>query len=227
MSTAKAAGESAADTQSGLPTGFDATDFDIFEVPAFHDRMPLLRARIKPKLIQLGEHLNSPVSAALGEQLYTHVAQHMRRTVNPPEATWVAFSRSARAYKPFVHVRVAISAESVRTSVFVEDYAEDKALFIRNLEQQADRMAEYFEQHPQIMAYNIPGADGEPLSGISLNATTLREFAARMRRVKGQHAVFGIDISRKQVIRKSGKTLTKAVVAAVKTLRPLYEFGKV
>jgi uncharacterized protein YktB (UPF0637 family) len=205
---------------------FLLNDFAVFDVPGFKARMPLLRERVKPKLVLLGAHLNGSLAKALKEPLYTHVAQHLRRTVNAPEATWVAFSRAARAYKPFVHIRVAINSKSVRTSVFVEDYADDKLLFADNLSQNAESLAEYLANHPQIVAYNIVDKDGKPTSGEQLDATTLREFAARMHRVKGQHAVFGIDIDRKRAAKKSGPELLKAINSAVKLLRPFYECGK-
>jgi uncharacterized protein YktB (UPF0637 family) len=211
---------------SGDAPVFVLDDFAVFEVPGFKARMPLLRERVKPKLIQMGEHLNDALSTALREPLYTHVAQHLRRTVNAPEATWVAFSRSARAYKPFVHVRVAINAKTVRTSVFVEDYADDKLLFAENLNRNAEPLAAYLAQHPQIVAYNITGQDGKPKSGEQLDAETLREFAAKMHRVKGQHAVFGIDLDRKRAVKKSGPELLTAINGAVKLLKPLYDCGK-
>ncbi len=210
----------------GEAPGFILEDFAVFEVPGFKARMPLLRERVKPKLIQIGAHLNPALSTALKEPVHTHVAQHLRRTVNAPEATWVAFSRSARAYKPFVHYRVAINAKSVRTCVFVEDYADDKLLFADNLCRNAETLAEYFASHPQITAYNITDSEGKPKSGNQLDAETLREFAARMHRVKGQHAVFGVDLGRNRAAKKSGPDLLKSVQSAVKLLKPLYNCGK-
>jgi uncharacterized protein YktB (UPF0637 family) len=211
---------------SGEAPVFLLEDFAVFEVPGFKARMPLLRERVKPKLIQIGEHLNGTLSTALKEPLHTHVAQHLRRTVNAPEATWVAFSRAARAYKPFVHVRVAINANSVRTSVFVEDYADDKLLFADNLSRHAEELAAYLAKHPQITAYNITDQDGNPKSGYQLDAETLRQFANRMHRVKGLHAVFGVDLDRKRAAKKSGQELLKAVRKAVSMLKPLYDCGK-
>lgn len=212
-------------TPTSAPPTFAKEDFAIFEVPGFKARMPLLREKIKPKLIEIGDHLTLPLSSSLKEPLFPHVAQHLRRTVNAPEATWVAFSRTARAYKPFVHVRVAVHAGGVRTSVFVEDYADDKLLFADNLKSRAVELARYFAEHPEIKAYNIPDADGEPKYGEQLDAETLVAFAERMHRVKGQHAVFAIDIPGKQAAKKSGETLLKAVRSSVKLLRPLYDCG--
>ena len=102
-------------------SGFTEEDFAVFELEEFGERMPSLRALIKPKLMQLGTVLPQALSESVGETLYPHVAQHLRRTVNPPVETWVAFARTKRAYKPSVHLRVGIGRERVRVTVFVED----------------------------------------------------------------------------------------------------------
>lgn len=206
--------------------GFAPEDFAVFEVPGFAARMPLVRSRIKPKLTEIGAALTSPLSEALEETLYPHVAQHLRRTVNAPEETWVAFARSPRAYKPFVHLRAAISAEKVRFVVFVEDYADDKARFAANLERNAEALASYLAHHPTIRAYDISDADGEPKRGRALDADTLRAFARRMQRVKGQHAAFGICFDRAHRVLLSGPEFLEAALDAANTLKPLYDCGK-
>src|SRR6266511_3600407 len=89
--------------------GFTEDDFEIFSLPDFDTRMPALKSRITPKLKELADELLPRLIERTGLELSTHVAQHLRRSVNPAGETWLAFSRSARAYKPFVHLRVAIN----------------------------------------------------------------------------------------------------------------------
>src|SRR4029453_11001355 len=43
-----------------------------------------------------------------------HVAKHMRRTVNPPDDTWVAFAADKRGYKKHCHFKVAVSRGAFR-----------------------------------------------------------------------------------------------------------------
>ena len=206
--------------------GFTEEEFAIFEIPGFAARMAQLKGRITPKLKQVGEGLTDRLAATLGETLYPHVAQHLRRSVNAPVETWVAFARQPRAYKPFVHLRVAISAEKIRTTVFVEDYADEKLLFAENLLRNADSLAAYFASHPTILAYEQQDADGVPLRGHGLSAEQIRAFGERMKRVKGQHAIFGIAFARTHPVLSSGPELFDAVLDAAKTLRPLYDCGK-
>ena len=49
---------------------FQLDDFAVFEVPSFKARMPMLRERVKPKLIQIGEHLNGTLSKTLKAVLH-------------------------------------------------------------------------------------------------------------------------------------------------------------
>ena len=205
--------------------GFTKEDFAVFDVPDFAERMPLLRATVKPKLTLIGEALTESLSKAMGEPLFPHVAQHLRRTVNPPEVTWVAFSRSPRAYKPFVHLRVAISVDKVRVLAFVEDYADDKALFAANLECNAEAIAAHCAKKPALHAYEILDAKGKPLHGVALTAETLRAFAEKMQRVKGQHAVFGVPFAKTKPVLAAGPEFLEAVIKAAKVLKPFYHLG--
>ncbi|MCX6382264.1 MAG: DUF1054 family protein [Armatimonadetes bacterium] len=201
--------------------GFHAEDFEIFEMEGFAERMGALRQCVKPKLVTLGEALVVPLSKTLGETLYPHVAQHLRRTVNPPVETWVAFAREKRAYKPFVHVRATIREECVRVLVFVEDYADEKEAFANHIMANAATLSELFAKHPEILAYDIHDVDSEPLRGSTLTPEVLTAFAERLRRVKGQHAIFGIPIPKAKVS-KMGSGLPERVVKSVKILKPLY-----
>jgi uncharacterized protein YktB (UPF0637 family) len=207
-------------------TGFQECDFAVFDIPEFAGRMAALRAQLKPKLTEIGAEATATLSGTVQETLYPHVAQHLRRSVNPPVATWVAFARSNRAYKPFVHLRCAVMRQGVRATVFVEDYADDKELFAHNLDANAKQLARYLSRHPEIQAFTILDKNDQPLQGKALTEQTLKDFAARMLRVKGQHAIFGIDIPGSHPAIGDIGQLTESFLAAAQTLRPLYDCGK-
>ncbi|MGH7394778.1 MAG: DUF1054 family protein, partial [Candidatus Methylomirabilales bacterium] len=94
--------------------GFSAKDFEVFTIPDFVGRMGGIRAQIQPKLLALGEVLAPALARQVGGDLFAHVAKHMRRTVNPPEDTWVAFGPEKRGYKKAQQLKVAISRHCVR-----------------------------------------------------------------------------------------------------------------
>lgn len=213
------------DAAAAFP-GFDPEDFAVFEIPEFAARMAELRARLRPKLLILGDALTPRLSAALGQTLYPHVPRHLRRSVNPPEETWAAFSPSPRSYKPFVHLRCAISADKVRVTVFVEDDATDKQAFAAGLGRKAGELGRHFALHPTVLAYQMLDPTGEPLRGHALDTGLLQGFADRLSRVKSQHAVFGIAFDRAHPIVADGPEFIDAVVNAAVVLRPIYDCGR-
>jgi len=205
--------------------GFTEREFDIFDLQGFDARMPAIRAHVTPKLKALGEMVAPPLREATGMAFYPHVAQHLRRTVNAPEETWVAFSRSLRAYKPFVHMRVAINREGIRIVCHLEDYADDKPTFAAGLRRSADTLAAYLAAHPTIRSDDLLDGKGRPKAGAQLDRAALAGFAERLCRVRGQHASFAIPISRRDPVVASADALVEATVAGMKTLLPIYQLG--
>ena len=94
--------------------GFRSSDFEVFDIPGFKPRMEAIRTRIRPKLEAAGRDLAPDVTRIGGADAFVHVARHARRTVNPPDDTWVAFADDKRGYKKHCHFKVAISRGAVR-----------------------------------------------------------------------------------------------------------------
>jgi uncharacterized protein YktB (UPF0637 family) len=76
--------------------------------------MAAIKGRIRPKLEAAGRDLVADVSRIGGAPAFVHVAKHMRRTVNAPDDTWVAFAANKRGYKKHCHFKVAVSRGAVR-----------------------------------------------------------------------------------------------------------------
>src|SRR3972149_1350761 len=93
---------------------FVAGDVGVFGVRGFQARRREIRARIRPKLEAFGHSLGPAVARSIGGETFAHVAKHARRTVNPPDDTWVAFGPEARGYKKHGHFKVAVSRGGVR-----------------------------------------------------------------------------------------------------------------
>jgi uncharacterized protein YktB (UPF0637 family) len=203
-------------------SGFREREFDIFHLPGFETRMPAIRAEVTPKLKVLGEQLLPSLREATRVEFHPHVAQHLRRTVNPPVETWVAFSPSARAYKPFTHFRVAINGEGLKIVCHVEEDSEEKATFAAGLQRNAAALAAYLAAHPEIQA---GVARGELGSGApSPDAAALTALGQRLERVKAQDATFCIALDRRDPILGS-TALTERALAAMRALLPIYRLG--
>ncbi len=171
---------------------FTSSDFDIFEIEGFESRMMRIRKDISPKLKVLGDILAPKLSVMASRTLYPRIALHMRRRVNPPEETWVAFSPEPKSYKPYVHLRLAINANGIRYLCFLEAESKDKIAFSHAIHSHASFLLNYFKSNPEIICFDIPSADGTPIHGKDLNAEQLLVFAERLSQVKNQHAVFGL-----------------------------------
>src|SRR5437867_2307697 len=93
---------------------FTPKDFRVFDIPGFAERMAAIRTQISPKLERLGAELAPELARLTDVELFPHVARHARRTVNPPDDTWVAFGPDRRGYKKAQHFKVAVSRHCLR-----------------------------------------------------------------------------------------------------------------
>lgn len=89
-------------------TGFTEKDFDTFTIDGLDERMQAIQERIQPKFAYIGEALQDDVSDMVGSQMYLHIAKHARRTVNPPNDTWMAFAGNKRGYKKHPHFQIGL-----------------------------------------------------------------------------------------------------------------------
>src|ERR1051326_8331600 len=95
-------------------SGFAASDFKVFDLEGFAPRMQAIQTRVRPKLEAIGKGLLPDVCRMGGAPAFAHVARHARRTVNPPDDTWVAFACDKRGYKKHCHFKVAVSRGAIR-----------------------------------------------------------------------------------------------------------------
>ena len=204
--------------------GFEAADFEVFAVPDFAGRMAEIRARVRPKLAALGADLNQRVGERVGMPTFPHVAQHMRRRVNPPEETWVAFARDKRGYKRWTHYRVAISAGGVRVTIFVEDDADDKPQLGANLQAAGAKLVTSLAAAP-VLWYTLDGA--EPVPQARVTARALADLGSTLQRVKMVKFQAGVPLSREEAARMSPQRFEAWTLEQIDTLKPLYLAGAV
>ncbi|WP_053219807.1 YktB family protein [Virgibacillus senegalensis] len=88
--------------------GFSKKDFDTFKIDGLEARMGAIRERIQPKFQVIGDELKDHLAAKLGNEMFLHIAQHARRSVNPPADTWLAVAANKRGYKKHPHFQVGL-----------------------------------------------------------------------------------------------------------------------
>ncbi|KIL47562.1 YktB family protein [Jeotgalibacillus campisalis] len=87
---------------------FEKHDFDVFKIDGLENRMSEIQSRIQPKFELLGQELVPFLTEQLNEEMHLHIARHARRTINPPNDTWMAISSSKRGYKKLPHFQVGL-----------------------------------------------------------------------------------------------------------------------
>src|SRR5690625_6876523 len=93
--------------------GFTSEDFKTFQIDGLSERMSAIQERIQPKFKEIGTHLTEDLSAMVGSEMYLHIAKHARRTVNPPNDTWLAIAGNKRGYKKYLHFQFGICYDIV------------------------------------------------------------------------------------------------------------------
>ncbi|MBU5266519.1 YktB family protein [Virgibacillus proomii] len=94
-------------------TGFEERDFDTFTIDGLEARMEAIQARIQPKFREIGNELTDYLATQLGNEMFLHIAKHARRTVNPPNDTWLAVTNNKRGYKKHPHFQVGLFDDHV------------------------------------------------------------------------------------------------------------------
>src|ERR1700730_8887954 len=124
--------------------GFTPTCSDVFRINGFSARMEKIYERVRPKLTRLGVELAPELSRKLDLEFYAHVAKHVRRTVNPPPETWVAFGPSPRGYKRYGYLALCISGAGLHARAVVKADADLRPAIARGLQARCRQLAEDF-----------------------------------------------------------------------------------
>jgi uncharacterized protein YktB (UPF0637 family) len=203
--------------------GFTESDFDIFTIPDFAARMGAIRAELRPKLVALSAALAPHVAELVTGPIVPHTAAHMRRRTNPPPATWVAFGRSAKGYKRFVHFRVAVHDEGLRVTVHIEDDADDKAVFAAALCRDERILLDGLARQKDLVWYTVRNGQGRPVTGDQLTAADLKHLAQTLGTLKTADFSAGIPFDRSDARLRSPADLPPLLLDTMRRLAPLYE----
>ncbi len=209
-------------TQNRFP-GFEEADFDVFAVPGLQNRMEKLKAHLRPKLELLGSELAEMLSEVTGRTIYAHVAKHARRTTNPPNDSWVAFSEEARGYKKWptfmvgawqthVFVQCGMIYESSRKSEFAQ--------------RAADRGDDILALLP---ADYIVYDDHTKPSGVlrrDLDLSTFKELVLATSKKRQGDLLFGRELSRKEAVAWEGVPTLAWIKDTLVTLAPLFQMAE-
>jgi uncharacterized protein YktB (UPF0637 family) len=205
--------------------GFTAKDFQVFAILDFPGRMAAIRGQIQPKLFALAEEVGPKLKPIVGSEAFPHVAKHMRRTVNPPEDTWVAFGPEKRGYKKAQHFKVAISRYSLRFLFEIGPEYADKAKWVRAWDREIGRLAVKLKKGPGLGWYGNEH-DEEPAALLaSLSSHEIGGLAGELTRRKDGQLVFGRRLDQAEVLRLNPGAFMRTALDVFRVLAPLYRLG--
>jgi len=149
----------------------------------------------------------------------------MRRTVNPPDDTWVAFGPEKRGYKKAQHLKLAISRHCIRLLFEVGPEYADKAKWVRAWEREAGRLAVQLKKGSGLGWYKNEH-DEEPAALLeSLSWQEIARLAGELTRRKDGQLVLGRRLDQAEVLRLKPDAFKQAALATFADLAPLYRRG--
>lgn len=203
--------------------GFSQSDFDVFSIPGLEPRMEALKEQIRPNLEALGEEMAPLLSDLTGETMYVHVAKHARRSVHPPDETWVAWAAQKRGYKSHPHFQVGLrEQECFAMFALIYEYPQ-KPAFARNLLEQQDEILPTLPPHfvvsqdhtrPETHSLEELGSDG------------LRQILERLQNVKKAEFLCGSLYQHNQSLLNRPDALKKELETTFSRVVPLYRLAQ-
>lgn len=203
-------------------TGFTNTDFEVFKIDGFEERMDALKENIRPKLEALGHHFAPTLSSLTGTEMYAHVAKHARRTVNPPKDTWVAFASNSRGYKMLPHFQIGLWETHVFVWFAVIYEAPNKAEFGKTLEKKINTI---YKDTPKEFVWSGDHTKPDVLLHKDLKKEDLKALFERLQTVKKAEILCGYQFPKEEVVEMSADDFIEKVDQVFNQLLPLYKMA--
>ncbi|MFZ5825694.1 MAG: DUF1054 domain-containing protein [Bacillota bacterium] len=199
-------------------SGFTDQDFDVFAIPTLEGRMDGIRKLVQPKLEALGQDLAGPLAGLTGHPLYPITAKHMRRKVNPPSDTWVAWSGNKRGYKMLPHFQVGLwhSHAFIQAGVIYE--AQGRAEFARALLERLPEIRQAIPGHYRWLEdYTRP----EGILHQEMTDEDFRRITDRLVSRKEADCMVGLSVDRAEAVR-AGAAFAETALAVMRQVLPVY-----
>ncbi|MRX71672.1 DUF1054 family protein [Bacillus lacus] len=202
--------------------GFGKEDFNIFTIEGLQPRMDAIISQVRPKLEELGTHFSASLSGQAGEELFAHVAKHARRSVNPPDDTWVAFANSKRGYKKLPHFQIGLWETHVFVWFAVIYESPVKKDFGTLLEEKQEQIAKMI---PKDYVWSDDHTKPDVLPFKDMDKEDMQRLFTRLQNVKKAELLCGITIPREDIVEMDAKQQLSLFESTFQTLMPLYQMG--
>lgn len=199
--------------------GFEQNDFDTFKIDGLEDRMAAIRERIQPKFKAIGDEVVDDLAAQLGNEMFIHIAQHARRTVNPPNDTWMAFSSSNRGYKMLPHFQIGLWDDRLFVWLAYIYELPTKSEIAEKFLNKQDDLEQMIPKDYDISMNHMKKSD-ERLEELDFN-----KVLERFKKVKSAELLIGKQFEPNDPTLKNGKEFLKEIKSIYNTLIPIYQLS--
>lgn len=198
---------------------FTKKDFDTFKIEGLDDRMEVLKESVRPKLERLGKYFAPILQGITNDEMNVHVAKHARRSVNPPEDSWVAFSNSKRGYKKLPHFQIGLWETHVFVWFALIYESPLKKEYGALLE---DHLQDISQQIPENFVWSADHTKPDTLSNSELSNEQLKTLLERLQTIKKAELLCGITISKEDVMKMNNREFLSVIEHAFKEVAYLY-----
>jgi uncharacterized protein YktB (UPF0637 family) len=206
-----------------IVSGFNQESFNVFTIDGLDARMEKIKSVIRPTFEFLGQHFTPTLSALTGEEIFTHIAKHARRTVNPPKDTWVAFAADKRGYKKHPHFQIGLWGTHLFVWYAVIYESPAKEHIAERLEAEIDNVMQFV---PSNFRWSPDHTQPESTLQAELGKEGVLALIKRLKQVKKAELLCGITIPSGDPILTDGKRLLKQMDETFAVLARLYNLGK-
>lgn len=199
--------------------GFEQSDFDAFEIEGLEERMEAIRGRIQPKFKAIGDEIVDDLAAKLGNEMFIHIAQHARRTVNPPNDTWMAFSLNNRGYKMLPHFQIGLWDDRLFVWLAYIYELPTKGEIAETFINQQNELEQMIPRHYDI-SMNHMKKSNERLEDLDFS-----KVLERFKKVKSAELLIGKQFKPNDPVLKDGEVFVSEVKSILDTLIPIYQLS--
>jgi uncharacterized protein YktB (UPF0637 family) len=206
-------------------TPFTVSDFKVFDIAGFGPRMEAIKAQIRPKLEAAGRGLLPDLARMAGGEAFPHVAKHVRRTVNPPDDTWVAFASDKRGYKKHGHFKFAVSRSGVRFLFEAGPEHADKTRWLAAWKRDAPRIVPVLRPGKTLGWFKDEHDEAPAAMLIDLTPEEITRLGDELVRTRAGQLVLGRAVPVAEAVRWKPADYAQAARETYQLLAPLYRMS--
>ncbi|MFC4778410.1 YktB family protein [Paenibacillus sp. GCM10023252] len=209
-------------TQNSIFQGFTKEDFDVFGLEGLPARMAGIQNRIQPKFRAIGELMIHDMTEMTGQEMHLHVAKHLRRTVNPPKDTWLAFAHNKRGYKAHPHFQIGLFDDHAFLWLALIYELPNKSAIASSY---LARLDELMDTVPPDYMLSLDHTKSDALRTGDLTKQEWKESLVRFRDVQKAELLIGRRIDAGDPLLQDGENFLAYAIDTFNTLMPWYKLA--